>query len=126
MKISSKIIASVLFLFCLFGTDVLSGAGDEEQGAEINHQRRYCAMTWNKYYKDKKIDISVTVEGENEELVVFTCPFCGLEDNYVEPFINTQFEDGTTNADRLRRCGFVKVKFKGSFGAGEVLKNIEG
>lgn len=62
------------------------------------------------------------MKGKTKSLLCFVVPCGSLENNYVEPFLNARFEDGTTNTDGIRECGFVRTKFKGSSGAGEVVR----
>lgn len=129
MKTSFKSITVLLFAFCLFNTSALADADDspeEIQEADIqfptlgpNPQRMYCMMYWNKYYKDNMINIMVSTEGKYDEVVVFKCPDCSLEEHYVEPFLNTNV-DGKTGADRIKECGFIKAKFQGAKGIQEV------
>jgi len=129
MKTSFKLIIVLLFSFCLFNTNAIADADDsseEIQEADIkfptvgpNPQRLYCMMYWNKYYEDNMIEINVSTEGKYDEVVVFTCPDCSLEEHYVEPFLNTEI-DGKTGADKIKECGFVKAKFQGAKGIQEI------
>ncbi|MGI9534214.1 MAG: hypothetical protein ACR2NW_04635 [Thermodesulfobacteriota bacterium] len=131
MKTSFKLITVLLFAFCLFNTSAMADADDspeELQEADIkfptlgpNPQREYCMLYWNKYYKENMVDIKVTTEGRYDEIVVFTCPDCSLEEHYVEPFLNTNV-DGKTGADKIKECGFVKAKFQGGKGIQEIEK----
>lgn len=131
-----KLVVLLIFIeFCFFNTSAVADKGDvpdKMQGTLdlpvlfTNHQRLYCGMSWKKYYKDNNINIDVSVEGKYDEFVVFSCPVCGLEDSYVDIFLNTKTEDGTTNADRIKECGFVKAKFKGAKGGiGKIVRSIE-
>ena len=129
MKTSFKLITVLLFAFCLLNTNALADADDspeEIQEADIqfptlgpNPQREYCMLYWNKYYKDNMIDINVSTEGRYDEVVVFTCPDCSLEEHYVEPFLNTKI-DGVSGADKIKECGFIKAKFQGARGIQEI------
>ena len=129
MKTSFKLLTVLLFAFCLFNTNAMADADDspeEIQEADIkfptlgpNPQREYCMLYWNKYYKDNMIDMNVSTDGRYDEIVVFTCPDCSLEENYVEPFLNTKI-DGVTGADKIRECGFIKAKFQGARGIQEI------
>lgn len=84
-----------------------------------NPQREYCIYTWNDYYEKNDIEMKVNSEGKYNEIIVFTCPDCSLEKNYVEPFLNTKV-DGKTGADRIRECGFTHAKFQGAKGIQEI------
>ena len=129
MKTSFKLLTVLLFAFYLFNTNAMADADDspeEIQEADIkfptlgpNPQREYCMLYWNKYYKDNMIDMNVTTEGRYDEVVVFTCPDCSLEEHYVEPFLNTRI-DGVTGADKIKECGFIKAKFQGARGIQEI------
>jgi len=62
------------------------------------------------------------MEGKTKSLLYFVVPYCSLENNCIEPFLNAEFEDGTTDTDRIRKCDFVRTKFKRFSGAGEVVR----
>ena len=129
MKTSFKLLTVLLSAFCLFNTDAMADADDspeEIQEADIefptlgpNPQREYCMLYWNKHYKDNMIDIRVSTEGRYDEVVVFTCPGCSLEEHYVEPFLNTKI-DGVSGAGKIKECGFTKAKFQGARGIQEI------
>lgn len=93
---------------------------DSEEKEFYNHQRIFCVEYWNEYYKKmKKANIEVSSRGDYDEVVVFSCPDCSLEEHYVEPFLNTEI-DGVTGFDRIKECGFTKAVFKGSKGLREI------
>ncbi len=89
----------------------------EDLGPQIgpNPQRIYCADLWNSIYKSENAQINVTTKGQFDEIVVFTCPDCSLEDHYVKPFLHTEYR-GLTGLERLHKCGFVQAEFKGARG----------
>lgn len=108
-----------------------NGAGAPAEAEEMagkvhvgpNPQRGYCVLYWNKYYSDNDIEISVSSKGLYDEVVVFTCPDCSLEEHYVEPFLNSE-ANGVTGLDRIKACGFVKAVFKGAKGLGEISRTL--
>lgn len=101
--------------------DALTDKDDKEF---YDHQRIYCVKYWNHYYsKMKKSNIEVSSKGEYDEVVVFSCPDCSLEEHYVEPFLNTEV-DGVTGFDRIKECGFTKAVFKGSKGLREIVREV--
>lgn len=104
-------------------TDIDMYAGQNKSDL-YNHQRIYCVEYWNEYYnKMKKADIEVSSRGNYDEVIVFNCPNCSLEEHYVEPFLNTEV-DGLTGYDRIKQCGFTKAVFKGSKGLREIEKAV--
>ena len=134
MKASFTLITVLLFGFCIissvsfadsddFDYSVYEGNADEVtiefSNIGPNPQREYCIYTWNEYYDTHDIEIKVNSEGEYDEIIVFTCPDCSLEEHYVEPFLNSKV-DGKTGADRIRECGFIHAKFQGSKGIQEI------
>lgn len=86
-------------------------------------QRMYCKQYWNSYYSERNIDIDVTTRGKYDEVVVFSCPECSLEENYVEPFLKSE-TGGLTGEDRIRACGFKKAVFVGAKGIREIERDI--
>ena len=134
MKASFTLTAVLLFGLCIipsisfadsddFDYSVYEGNADEVtiefSNIGPNPQREYCIYTWNDYYEKHDIEIKVNSEGEYNEIIVFSCPDCSLEENYVEPFLNSKV-DGKTGADRIRECGFLHAKFQGSKGIQEI------
>jgi len=134
MKASITLIAVLLFGFCIIPSNSFADSDDfdysvyegnaEEVTIEFsnigpNPQREYCIYTWNDYYDRHDIEIKVNSEGVYDEIIVFTCPDCSLEEHYVEPFLNSKV-DGKTGADRIRECGFLHAKFQGSKGIQEI------
>lgn len=86
-------------------------------------QRLYCADLWNVYYEKEKSEIDVSTRGLQNEVVVFKCPDCSLEENFVEPFLNSEYQ-GKTGMDRIKECGFVSAVFKGGRGRQEIVKQV--
>ena len=133
MKTSFKFLILLLFAFCSLNTNAFADADDspgEIQEADIefptlgpNPQRQYCMLYWNKYYKENNIEMNVSTQGRYDEIVVFTCPDCSLEEHYVEPFLNTEV-DGKTGADRIKECGFIEAKFQGAKGIQEIQRTL--
>ncbi len=134
MKASFTLTAVLLFGLCIIPSISFADSDDfdysvyegnaEEVTIEFsnigpNPQREYCIYTWNDYYEKHDIEIKVNSEGEYNEIIVFSCPDCSLEENYVEPFLNSKV-DGKTGADRIRECGFLHAKFQGSKGIQEI------
>lgn len=100
------------------------GAEEAVEKISPDPQRLYCINYWNEYYKRmKKANISVSSKGDQDEIVVFSCPDCSLEEHYVEPFLNTE-TDGITGIERIRECGFTKAVFKGSKGLREIVREV--
>lgn len=95
----------------------------EEDKIGPNPQRMYCKQYWNSYYSERNIDINVTTRGKYDEVVVFSCPECSLEENYVEPFLKSE-TNGLTGEDRIRACGFIKAIFVGAKGIREIERDI--
>lgn len=95
----------------------------EDTGVGPDPQRMFCKKYWNSYYSERDIDIEVTTRGEYDEVVVFNCPQCSLEEHYVDPFLNTETM-GMTGLERIRACGFKKAVFIGSKGIREVERDI--
>jgi hypothetical protein len=87
-------------------------------------QRLYCADLWNVYYEKEKSEIKVSTTGLQNEVVVFKCPYCSLEENFVEPFLNSEYQ-GKTGMDRIKECGFVSAIFKGGRGIQEIVKQVQ-
>ncbi len=88
-----------------------------------NAQRLYCADLWNVYYEKEKAEINVSTRGLQNEVVVFKCPDCSLEEYFVGPFLNSEYQ-GKTGMDRIKECGFISAVFKGSRGMQEIVKQV--
>ncbi len=88
-----------------------------------NPMRGICEYTWNSYYQKERSEIRVSTRGERQETVIFTCPDCNLEDHFVNPFLNTEYQ-GRTGMDRIKECGFTKVVFKGGRGIEEIVRQV--
>jgi len=86
-------------------------------------KRVVCAMEWDAYYKSEDIEIAVSTKGDDNEIVVFFCQLCSLEKNFVEPFLNTPYH-GMTGMERIKKCGFKQVVFKGGAGINEVVRDV--
>ena len=78
---------------------------------------------WNKYYEKEKAEIRVSTRGKYYETVVFTCPNCSLEEYFVNPFLNTEYQ-GKTGMDRIKECGFTQVVFRGGRGIQEIVRQV--
>ena len=85
--------------------------------------RSICAYMWNGYYQKERVEIRVSTRGKYNETVVFTCPNCSLEDHFVNPFLNTEYQ-GKTGMDRIKECGFTQVIFKGGRGIEEIVRQV--
>ena len=86
-------------------------------------QRLYCADLWNTYYEKEKSEIKVSTRGLQNEVVVFNCPDCSLEQDFVEPFLNSEYQ-GKTGMDRIKECGFVSAVFRGRKGTVEIVRQV--
>src|SRR5919108_5424774 len=84
----------------------------KEPEAMPDPMRSVCALMWNRYYQKEKVDIKVSTRGKYDETVVFTCPSCSLEENFVNPFLNSEYQ-GRSGITRIKECGFTKAAFKG-------------
>ncbi len=106
------------------GTDTVTG--DQEQKvfqAKTNALRSACAYLWDRYYQKEKVEIRVSTRGNYDETVIFTCPDCSLEENFVEPFLNSEYR-GKTGMDRIKACGYTQVVFKGARGLQEIVRQV--
>lgn len=105
--------------------DTRAGTDDivSEDKTGPDPQRIYCKKYWNSYYSEYDIDVEVTTRGEYDEIVVFNCPQCSLEEHYVDPFMNT-VTDGLSGEERIRACGFKKAVFIGAKGIREIERDI--
>lgn len=95
----------------------------KEVEAKPDPMRSVCALMWNRYYQKENVDIKVSTRGKYDETVVFTCPSCSLEENFVNPFLNSEYQ-GKSGIARIKECGFTKVVFKGSRGIQEIVRII--
>jgi len=97
----------------------------EEQIPEIkpNPQRSYCADLWNYNYKKENVEMVVLARGKYDEVVVFKCPDCSLEKEFVDPFLFSESQ-GKTGMDRIKECGFLIAIFKGARGIREVIRQV--
>ncbi|MGB7291472.1 MAG: hypothetical protein WBD99_04790 [Thermodesulfobacteriota bacterium] len=87
-------------------------------------QRLYCAALWNVYYEKEGFEIKVLTRGMHNEVVVFRCPECSLEKEFVDPFLVSEYQ-GKTGMDRIRECGFLVAIFKGGRGIQEIIKQVQ-
>jgi len=88
-----------------------------------NPLRSVCAYMWDRYYKKEKVEINVSTTGTYDETVVFTCPDCSIEENFVNPFLNTEYK-GKTGMDRIKECGFTRAVFKGRKGLQGIVREV--
>lgn len=88
-----------------------------------NPQRVYCAALWSAYYKKEGFEIQVLTRGKYNEVVVFRCPDCSLEKEFVDPFLASE-NQGKTGMDRIKECGFLVAIFKGGRGIQEIVKQV--
>jgi hypothetical protein len=95
----------------------------EEPEVKPDPMRSVCALIWNRYYQKENVDIKVSTRGKYDETVVFTCPSCSLEENFVNPFLNSEYQ-GKSGIARIRECGFTKAVFKGSRGLQEIVRVV--
>jgi hypothetical protein len=137
MKYSLHYFLLVILLACALGAGRLAARAEEgsvnqkltgtekiiEPVVGSNAQRLYCAELWNVYYEREKFDIEVSTRGPQNEVVVFKCPDCSLEKDFVEPFLNSEYQ-GKTGMDRVKECGFVSAIFKGRKGMEEIVKQV--
>ncbi len=95
----------------------------EIENVEPEPQRLYCAQQWTQLYKGQKADIRVTTRGQYNEVAVFSCPDCSLEEHYVRPFLETEYR-GKTGLMRLHECGFTQAVFKGMRGTEAIVVDV--
>lgn len=88
-----------------------------------NPQRLYCAALWNTYYEKEGFEIQVLTRGVHNEVVVFRCPDCSLEKEFVDPFLVSEYQ-GKTGMERIKECGFLVAIFKGGRGIQEIIKPV--
>ncbi|MEE9252640.1 MAG: hypothetical protein V3U74_04725 [Thermodesulfobacteriota bacterium] len=96
---------------------------ETEEKVKPNPKRTICSINWNAYYKKEKVDIIVSTRGEQDEIVVFFCSICTLEDHFIEPFLTTEYQD-MTGMDRIKECGFTQAVFAGGQGINEVTREV--
>lgn len=84
-----------------------------------NPQRSYCAREWTEQYARQKAEIEVSTRGDYDEIVVFDCPSCSLEDHFIKPFLESEYR-GKTGYMRIQECGFHKAVFEGFRGIHEI------
>lgn len=90
---------------------------------EPEPQRLYCAQLWTGLYERQKAEINVTTRGEYDEIAIFSCPDCSLEEHFVKPFLETEYR-GKTGLMRLSDCGFQQAVFKGGRGLQEIVVEV--
>jgi RNase P subunit RPR2 len=95
----------------------------KEEDIEPEPQRLYCAAQWTMLYKGQKADIEVTTRGQYNEIAVFSCPDCSLDEHYVKPFLETEYR-GKTGLTRLHECGFTQAVFKGMRGTEAIVVDV--
>lgn len=95
----------------------------EEEDIEPEPQRLYCAEQWTMLYKGQKADIEVTTRGQYNEIAVFSCPDCSLDEHYVKPFLESEYR-GKTGLTRLHECGFTQAVFKGMRGTEAIVVDV--
>ncbi|GIW46369.1 MAG: hypothetical protein KatS3mg078_0246 [Deltaproteobacteria bacterium] len=130
MKTLSVLVFALLFVWngAVFGNEEevdinVEGAAKKEGFVEPGVLRSTCAYLWDKYYEKEGIEIDVSTRGEQNEVVVFRCPSCNLEEHFVKPFLESEYE-GKTGMDRLIECGFLKAVFKGGKGIEEIVVDV--
>ena len=106
------------------GTDTVTGNQEQKVfQAKTNALRSACAYLWDRYYQKEKVEIRVSTRGNYDETVIFTCPDCSLEENFVEPFLNSEYQ-GKSGMDRIKACGYTQVVFKGARGLQEIVRQV--
>ena len=86
-------------------------------------QRLYCAEEWTELYRRQKAEIRVTTRGQYDEVAVFDCPNCSLEENFVKPFLEGEYR-GKTGMERLYECGFKTAIFEGFRGTQDIVVEV--
>ncbi len=126
-----------IFVFTILGfvTEILPVSAQEETidveevleviepEIEPDPQRLYCAKEWTDMYKRRKAEIRVTTRGQYNEIAVFDCPDCSLEEHFVEPFLETEYR-GKTGMMRLYECGFKTAVFEGFRGTRDIVVEV--
>lgn len=117
----------IISIYCVISeaeTDtVMTNPEQRVSQAKTNALRSACAYLWDRYYVKEKVQIRVSTRGNYDETVVFTCPDCSLEENFVEPFLNSEYK-GKTGMDRIKECGYIQVVFKGARGLQEIVRPV--
>ncbi len=139
----SHLVRTALFaLSALFFLAILTGAPETLTGApetvvsqdatgpeaEVDFnaeaQRNFCAVRWTEQYRGRKADIEVRTGGTHNEVAVFYCPNCSLYDNFVRPFLDSEYR-GKTGMMRLSECGFQKAIFKDNHGTEGIVVDVQ-
>lgn len=94
-----------------------------EPEIEPHPQRLYCAQEWTEMYRRQKAEIIVTTRGQYNEIAVFDCPDCSLEENFVTPFLESEYR-GKTGMERLYECGFKTAIFEGFRGTQDIVVEV--
>ena len=87
-------------------------------------QRLFCATEWTEMYRRQKADIRVSTRGRHHEIAVFDCPDCSLEENFVKPFLESEYR-GKTGMMRLNECGFETAIFEGFRGTQDIVVEVQ-
>ncbi len=118
-----KIFATLLVF--LLTVSIVKAETDSKQTvqAKPNALRSACAYLWDRQYKKEKVDIKVSTRDDYHQTVVFTCPDCSLEEHFVDPFLNSEYQ-GKTGMDRIKECGFTQAVFKGARGLQEIVRQV--
>lgn len=95
----------------------------EIEEIEPEPQRLYCAEQWTKLYEGQKADITVTTRGQYNEIAIFSCPDCSLDEHYVKPFLESEYR-GKTGLMRLHECGYTQAVFKGMRGTEAIVVDV--
>ncbi len=85
--------------------------------------RSTCAKTWNAYYENENSDIRVSTRGDYDETIVFMCSYCNLENQFVNPFLNNEYQ-GKRGIDRIKECGFIEAVFEGERGVEPIVVQV--
>ena len=94
-----------------------------EPEVEPDPQRLYCAEEWTEMYRRQKVEIKVTTRGQYNEIAVFDCPDCSLEEHFVEPFLEGEYR-GKTGMERLYECGYKTAIFEGFRGTKDIVVEV--
>jgi hypothetical protein len=105
-------------------TDVQEMIKENMPDVKENPQRLYCAALWNAYYEKEGFEMHVLTRGAHNEVVVFRCPDCSLEKEFVDPFLVSEYQ-GKTGMERLKECGFLVAIFKGGRGIQEIIEQVQ-
>jgi RNase P subunit RPR2 len=95
----------------------------EVEDIEPEPQRLYCAEQWTKLYEGQKAGIKVTTKGHYNQIAMFSCPDCSLDEHYVKPFLESEYR-GKTGLLRLHECGFTQAIFKGMRGTEAIVVDV--